>query len=48
MGKQELYEELKQKLKNLRFKRLCLIAEAFGFQYKGGKGSHIIYIKEGI
>jgi hypothetical protein len=48
MDKHELYEELKQKLKNLRFKRLCLIAEAFGFQYKGGKGSHIIYIKEGI
>ena len=48
MNKQELYEELKQKLKNLRFKRLCLIAEAFGFQYKGGKGSHRIYVREGI
>jgi len=48
VDKQQLYEELKQKLKNLRFKRLCLIAEVFGFQFKGGKGSHWIYFKEGI
>ena len=32
----------------LSFKRLCLIVEAFGFQCKGGNGSHKIYIKEGI
>jgi len=48
VDKLRFYEELKLKLKNLRFKRLCIIAEAFGFQFKGGKGSHRIYYKEGI
>jgi hypothetical protein len=48
MDKRQLYKELTQKLKNLRFKRLCLIAEAFGFQFKGGRGSHRIYYQEGI
>ncbi len=48
MDKRQLYKELKQKLKNIRFKRLCMIAEAFGFQSKGGRGSHRIYYQEGI
>lgn len=43
-----LYDELKKSKSNLRFERLCLIAESFGFRFRGGKGSHRIYVKKGI
>lgn len=46
--KQKLYEELKKNPKNLRFSRICKIAEEFGFEFKGGKGSHRIYVRKGI
>ncbi len=39
---------LKKNLKNVRFNTLCQAAEAFGFKFKGGKGSHRIYSKKGI
>lgn len=48
MKKQKLLEELKRKPKNIRFDRLCKIAEVFGFKFKGGKGSHRIYVREGV
>ena len=43
-----LYNKLKKSKNNLRFERLCLIAESFDFRFKGGKGSHRIYVKKGI
>jgi hypothetical protein len=43
-----LYDELKKSKNNLRFERLCFIAESFDFRFKGGKGSHRIYVKKGI
>lgn len=43
-----MFEELKRNPKNVRFERLCMIAKAFGFKFRGGKGSHRIYVKEGI
>ncbi|UCE36190.1 MAG: type II toxin-antitoxin system HicA family toxin [Thermoplasmata archaeon] len=43
-----LLERLKRNPKNVRFNKLCKAAEAFGFEYKGGKGSHRIYIHKGI
>lgn len=27
---------------------MCNIAEAFGFRFRGGKGSHRIYVRKGI
>lgn len=49
MGKRiALVDELKKSKNNLRFERLCLIAESFGFRCRGGKGSHRIYVKKGI
>ena len=39
---------LKKNPKNVRFNKLCQAAEAFGFKFKGGKGSHRIYTKKGI
>ena len=46
--KTKLLEALKQDVKNLRFERLCSIAEKFGFRFRGGKGSHRIFVKDGI
>ncbi len=48
MNKEKLLDELKRKAKSMRFKRLCKIAEAFGFRFRGGKGSHRIYVREGV
>jgi len=48
MKKKEKYEELKRNPKNVRFETLCQVVESFGFKFKGGKGSHKIFVKEGI
>ena len=48
MHKHKLLEDLKSNPKNIRFEKLCRIAEAFGFQFKGGKGSHRIYLRKDI
>jgi len=32
----------------LRFEELCRAAELFGFEFRGDKGSHRIFVKEGI
>ncbi|RLI77115.1 type II toxin-antitoxin system HicA family toxin [Archaeoglobales archaeon] len=46
--KKEIYDRLKSNPKNVRFTDLCKAAELFGFKYRGGKGSHVVYVKEGI
>ncbi|HJH28699.1 MAG TPA: type II toxin-antitoxin system HicA family toxin [Methanosarcinaceae archaeon] len=48
MKKRRLFEDLKNNPKNVRFEKLCKIVEAFGFRFKGGKGSHRIYVQEEI
>jgi len=48
MKKKRLLEELKRNPRNIRFERLCRIAESFGFRFRGGKGSHRIYTREGV
>ena len=48
MDKDTVYNELKKNPKNVRFNRLCSAAELFGFRFKGGKGSHVIYKRDGI
>ena len=48
MNKKKMYEELKNNPKSVRFNRLCKIAEAFGFKFRMGKGSHHIYSRSGI
>lgn len=48
MDKRRLFEELKRSPKNVRFERLCRIVEAFGFRFRGGKGSHRIYVRSGV
>ncbi|CAD6490283.1 MAG: hypothetical protein EMLJLAPB_00062 [Candidatus Argoarchaeum ethanivorans] len=48
MDKARILEELKRNSKKIRFKRLCTVAEVFGFRFKGGRGSHRIYVRDGI
>ena len=48
MDRKEIYRELKERVTNVRFEELCQAAESFGFKFKGGKGSHRIFIREGI
>ena len=48
MNWREIYEHLKHNPKNVRFEDLCRAAETFGFHRKGGKGSHIVYMRDGI
>jgi len=48
MDKHRFFEELKRNPKNIRFERLCKIAKAFGFRFRGGKGSHRIYVRDGV
>ena len=48
MNKLLLLNELKRNLKDVRFERLCRIIEVFGFKYRGGKGSHKIFVKTGV
>ena len=46
--KREIYRKLKENPKNIRFEELCNAAELFGFKFRGGKGSHKIFVREGI
>jgi len=48
MSKKEIYQKLKKNPKNVRFEELCRAAELFGFEFRGDKGSHRIFVKEGI
>ena len=48
MDKRKLLEFLKKNPKNVRFEKLCNIAISFNFKFKGGKGSHRIYIRDDI
>ena len=44
----KLSDKVRNNPKNVRFDEICKLAEAFGFKYKGGKGSHVVYSKNGI
>lgn len=48
MDREEVYRELKGRVTNVRFEELCQAAELFGFKFKGGKGSHRIFVREGV
>jgi predicted RNA binding protein YcfA (HicA-like mRNA interferase family) len=48
MNRVEIYLKLKEQPKNVRFEELCRAAELFGFELRGGKGSHKIFVKAGV
>ena len=43
-----IHQKLKEQPKNVRFEELCRAAELFGFEFRGGKGSHRIFVKDGV
>jgi hypothetical protein len=48
MDKKKLYQELTTNPKNVRFDEICRAAELFGFRFRGGKGSHRIFVRQGV
>ena len=48
MDKEEIYRELKRRATNVKFEELCKAAELFGFEFRGGKGSHKMFVRRGI
>lgn len=48
MNRQETYDLLGIKRKNLRFSELCKAAKVFGFDFKRKKGSHLTYGRTGV
>ena len=48
MDREKVYRELKGRVTNVRFEEFCQAAESFGFKFKDGKGSHRIFVREGI
>jgi predicted RNase H-like HicB family nuclease len=48
MDRRKIYEKLKRASASIRFEEICKDAVDFGFVYKGGRGSHRIFIRQGI
>lgn len=48
MSGKEIYQKLKKNPKNVRFEELCRAAELFGFEFRGGSGSHRVFVREGV
>ena len=46
--RKKLLSRIQDNPQNVRFEDICKLAEAFGFEYKGGKGSHEVYTKKGV
>ncbi len=44
----KLLEKARNSPQNLRFSELCNLAEAFGFQWIHGEGSHRVYGRTGV
>jgi len=48
VGKREIYQKLKGNPADVRFEEICKVAELFGFRFRGGKGSHRIFVRAGV
>ena len=48
MNKRKIFKELKGNPQNVRFEKLCKEAESFGFRFRGRKGSHRIFVRDGV
>jgi hypothetical protein len=44
----KLWEKAKNNPAGVRHDDLCKLAEAFGFAFKGGKGSHRVYMRDDV
>ena len=48
MKRTEIYQELRNNPKNVRYEKICRVVELFGFVFTRQKGSHRIYKRQGI
>ena len=48
MDREEIYRDLKERVTNVRFEELCRAVELFGCKFKCGKGSHRVFVREGV
>jgi precorrin-6x reductase len=48
MNRKEVYQKLKKNPKKVRFEELCRAAELFGFEFRGGSGSHRVFVRVGV
>jgi len=46
--RRKLIEKARNNPTGVRFQEICLLAEHLGFTKRGGKGSHVVYEKEGV
>jgi len=46
--RRKLIEKARNNPTGVRFREICLLAEHLGYTKRGGKGSHIVYEKEGV
>lgn len=46
--RQKLFEKARNNPAGVRFQELCHLAEHMGFHKRGGKGSHVVYEKDGV
>jgi hypothetical protein len=46
--KDKLVEKARNNPAGVRFRELCLLAKYVGFIKRDGKGSHVVYEKEGV
>ncbi len=45
---EKLLERIKNNPAGVRFNDICRMAEAFGFEYKGGRGRHRFIARTGL
>ena len=46
--RRKLIEKARNNPTGIRFEELCLLTEQMGFRRRGGKGSHVVYEKDGV
>ncbi len=46
--RRKLIETCRNNPAGIRFRELCALAEHLGFHKRGGKGSHVVYEKDGV
>ena len=44
----DIYEKLVKSPNNIGFDFICIAAKLFGFHQRGGKGSHVIFVRKGV
>jgi len=46
--RRKLLEKARSNPGGVRFREICLLADQMGFTRRGGKGSHVVYVKDGV